>query len=195
MMSKAKSDHYTQFNSTNSENPRQMWKSVNAFLHRQKLKALPEHSSLDTSCSSFSKYFTDKTARIRSNFVIDDNDYVFPEPPPSENTLQSHLQLLMKFSLLLKKSPNKSCDLDPFPSLLLKSCINQLIFPITTIINLSMKSGVVPRDFKQALVNPLIKKQTLCKNYLKNYRHISNFSFLVSNRLHEHIYNHHLSND
>ena len=65
MMSKAKSDYYTHFISTNSENPRQMWKSVNTILHRQKLKALPEHSSLDTLCSSFSKYFTDKIARIR----------------------------------------------------------------------------------------------------------------------------------
>ena len=53
--------------------------------------------------------------------------------------------------------------IDPFPTLLLKSCINQLIFPITTIINLSMLGGVVPRDLKQALVNPLIKTQTLCK--------------------------------
>ena len=65
-----------------------------------------------------------------------------------------------------------------------------------------MQSGVVPQDFKQALVNPLIKKQTLCKNYLRNYRPISNLSFLskilekvVANRLHEHIYNHRLSND
>ena len=65
-----------------------------------------------------------------------------------------------------------------------------------------MQSGVVARDFKQALVNPLIKKQTLCKNDLKNCRPISNLSFLskilekvVANLLHEHIYNHHLSND
>ena len=65
-----------------------------------------------------------------------------------------------------------------------------------------MQNGVVPRDFKQALVNPLIKKQTFCKNYLKNYRPISNLSFLsnimekvIANSLHEHIYNHHLSND
>ena len=53
MMSKPKSDYYTHFITTNSENPRQMWKSVNTILHRQKLKALPEHSSLDTLCSSF----------------------------------------------------------------------------------------------------------------------------------------------
>ena len=91
MMSKAKSDYYTHFITTNSENPRQMWKSVNKILHRQKLKALPEHSSLDTLCSSFSKYFTDKIARIRSNFVINNNDYDFPEPPLSEkNTTEFH---------------------------------------------------------------------------------------------------------
>ena len=65
-----------------------------------------------------------------------------------------------------------------------------------------MQSGVVPQDFKQALVNHLIKKQTLCKSDLRNYRPISNLSFLskilekvVANRLHEHIHNHHLSND
>ena len=33
MMSKAKSDYYTNFISTNSEHPRQMWKSVNTILH------------------------------------------------------------------------------------------------------------------------------------------------------------------
>ena len=60
-MSKAKSNHYTNCISTNSGNPRQMWKSVNTILHRQKLKALPEHSSLDTLGSSFSKYFTDNS--------------------------------------------------------------------------------------------------------------------------------------
>ena len=202
MMSKAKSDYYTHFITTNSENPRQMWKSVNAILQRQKLKALPEHSSLDTLCSSFSKYFTDKIARIRNFFVINANDYDFAEPPLSEKTLHSFTPATNEVLIIIKKYPNKSCDIDPFPTLLLKSCIDQLIFPITTIINLSMQSGVVPQDFKQALVNPLIKKQTLCKNYLRNYRPISNLSFLskilekvVANRLHEHIYIHHLSND
>ena len=52
MMSKAKSDFHINFISTNSENPRQMWKSTNTILHRQKLKALPKHSSFETLCSS-----------------------------------------------------------------------------------------------------------------------------------------------
>ena len=57
--------------------------------------------------------------------------------------------------------PNKSCDLDLFPIFLQIRCIDQLIHPIATIINMSMPDGVVPDDFKQALV---IKKQNLSKN-------------------------------
>ena len=41
-----------------------------------------------------------------------------------------------------------------------------------------MQDGVVPHDFKQALVTPLIKKKTLCRNEFKNYRSISNRIFL-----------------
>ena len=136
-MLKAKSDYCTHFISTNSENPRQMWNSINTILHWQKLKTLPEHSSLDTLCSS------DKIAHIRSNFVINYNDYDFPQPQLSENTLQCFTPATTnEVFIIIKKPPNKSCDLDSFPTLLLKSCINQLIFPITTIINLSMQGGV-----------------------------------------------------
>jgi len=35
----------------------------------------------------------------------------------------------------------------------------------------------VPDDFKQYVVNPLIKSKHLAKNELMNYRPISNFSF------------------
>ena len=58
-----------------------------------------------------------------------------------------------------------------------------------------MQIEVVPWDFKEALLTPLIKNQTLFKNDLKNYRPISNLSFrskilgkVVANRLHQHIY-------
>ena len=83
---------------------------------------------------------------------------------------------------------------------LLKQCIDDLIVPITAI-NLSMREGVVPPDFKQAIVTPLIKKKTLCRNEFKNYRPISNLSFLskilekiVAKRLNAHIEEHLLSN-
>ena len=69
MMSTSKSDYYTSLLSNNSANPRHMWNSVNKILHREKSKPLPNYTSLDTLCSSFSKFFTDKSTRIRSKFV------------------------------------------------------------------------------------------------------------------------------
>ena len=66
---------------------------------------------------------------------------------------------------IILKSTNASCDLDPFPTRLLKHYIDDdLIVPITAIINLSMREGVAPPAFKQALVNPLIKPQLSVKN-------------------------------
>ena len=78
---KSKSDYYTSLLSNNSANPRQMWNSVNKILHREKCKPLPDHTSLDTLSSSFSKLFTDKITLIRSNFVTNDRSHNFPEPP------------------------------------------------------------------------------------------------------------------
>ena len=49
---------------------------------------------------------------------------------------------------------------------------------VTQFINDSLASGHVPIDFKQALVTPLLKKQNLDINVLKNYRPVSNLSFL-----------------
>ena len=63
---------------------------------------------------------------------------------------------------IILKSINASCDPDPYPTRLLKHYIGDLIVPITAIINLSMRYGVGPLDFKQALATPL--KKTLCRN-------------------------------
>ena len=81
------------------------------------------------------------------------------------------------------------------------SFIIYIIVHITAIINLPMQDEVVPHDFKQAPVTPLIKKKTLCRNEFKNYRPTSNLSFLskilervVAKRLNVHIEEQLLSN-
>ena len=202
MMSKSKSDYYTSLLSNNSDNPRQMWNSVNKILHREKSKPLPDHTSLDTLCSSFSKFFTDKITLIRSNFDTNDHIHNFSKPPHVTNTMDQFTPTTTsEVRSIILKSTNASCDLDRFPTRLLKHYIDDLIVPITAIINLSMRDGVVPHDFKQALVTPLIKKKTLCRNEFKNYLPISNLSFLskilekiVAKRLNEHIEEQLLSN-
>ena len=172
-----------------------MRNSVNKILHREKSKPLPDHTSLDTLCGSFSKFFIDKITLIRSNFVTNDRSHNFPEPPHVEHIINQFTPTITsEVRSIIPKSTHASCDIDPFPTRLLKHYIDDLIVPITAIINLPMQDGVVPHDFKQALVTPLIKKKTLCRNAFKNDRPLSNLSFLsqilervVAKRLNAHI--------
>ena len=61
---------------------------------------------------------------------------------------------------------------------MLKECISDIIPHITHLINHSLSSGTVPECFKESVINPLLKKFGLDGNQLKNYRPVSNLSFL-----------------
>ena len=49
---------------------------------------------------------------------------------------------------------------------------------ITRIINKSLEKGCVPDDLKHANILPLIKNDNLDKDILKNYRPVSNLTFV-----------------
>ena len=53
-----------------------------------------------------------------------------------------------------------------------------MVTPITNIINYSLREGSFPNCFKTAYVTPLLKKPNLDRNLLKNYRLVSNLSFI-----------------
>ena len=79
---------------------------------------------------------------------------------------------------IILKSPTKSCDLDPLPTYLLKDCINDVITYITEFVNASLAAGSVDSILKRAIIRPSIKKAGLDQNELKNYRPVSNLTFL-----------------
>ena len=80
--------------------------------------------------------------------------------------------------MLLSQTPDKQCDLDPLPTFLLKRCSRALSTTITNIINLSLSTGTFPDSFKHSVLTPLLKKLSLDKEVLSNYRPISNLSLL-----------------
>ena len=92
------------------------------------------------------------------------------------------------------KSASKSYDRDPIPTNILKASLDILITPMTTMINLYLEFGTFPLSFKEAHVTPLLKKSNRPANNLKNYRPVSNLSFIskiiekvASKRLQAHI--------
>ena len=74
--------------------------------------------------------------------------------------------------------PNKSCDIDIWPTTLLKACLDTLLYPITNIVNASLCSGLFPDDFKQAQVNALLKKSSLPIESLNSHIPFLNLSFI-----------------
>ena len=87
----------------------------------------------------------------------------------------------------------KPTEADSAILILFKQCCHILAPVITNIVNLSLSTGEFPSQFKHA-VTPLIKKPSLDRESLSNYRSISNLSFIskltervIKDRLREHL--------
>ena len=177
-MAKAKLDYYTRMISNNSENPRQLWNYIKKIIHRWPVPSLPKHVSLKSLCDTFSSHFRDKVSLICSTFSDHPSNHANLDPLQINSPLAAFTPATVdEVRKIIMPCPNKSCDLDPLPTTLLKACLDSLINPITNIINASLCSRMFPDDFKQAHVGPLLKTTSLSKYDLNSYRPISNLRF------------------
>ncbi len=133
--------------------------------------------------ASFSDFFVSKISTIRQNLVAQKLAAPGNYTPPAGEPCNVHLSTFTPASLdevtrIIKKSASKSCRLDPIPTSLLDACLDELVPAITNIVNMSLSSGDFPSKFKKACVTPLIKKPSLDHEELKNYRPVSNLSFV-----------------
>ena len=120
--------------------------------------------------------------------------------PPAFNTFKPVTE--DEVSKRINESPTKSCLLDPIPTFLLKDCLDILLPSITKLVNYSLIDGSFPSAFKRVVVTPpLLKKTSLPRNNLKNYRPVSGLCFLsklvervAAKQLTSHINNNKLNN-
>ena len=161
--------------------------AFNKILHHCPKMCLQDHTTVEAPAKTFSSFFMNKISIIRSStgMVLQNLTYVTDA----------------EVRCLVLSAPCKSSDLDPVSTSLVKDCIDILVTPITSIVNLSLSEGCLPSHFKSAPVSLLLKKPTLSKDNLKNYRPVSNLSFLseilekvVTNRSNSHIKSSQLSN-
>ena len=80
-------------------------------------------------------------------------------------------------SKLIRKTPKKTCALDPIPTWLLAKCHSEFNPIITTIINPSLELCHVSNILKSTLVTPILKKASLSLIF-KNFRPVSNLKFI-----------------
>ena len=95
---------------------------------------------------------------------------------------------------IVTKSSKATCILDPIPTSLLHELLPVLAPVIADLVNSSLATGVFPSELKSAIIKPLLKKPGLDTDVLKNFRPVSNLSFIskviekvVASRLLDHM--------
>lgn len=173
-----------------------LYKKVHKLLGNENTE-LPEHDDSTRLAESFKDYFTSKVGKIRSGIeeelkkqhrstqISEDNDDTLQKTKdPKDKDTSSDFDVLDEFKELssdelkqmVSELSNKFCCLDPIPTFLLKSCIEELTPIILYIVNESLKTGVFPGTMKTAVVKPTLKKTNADPDTLSNYRPVSNLS-------------------
>uniref|UniRef100_A0A8C6LWY4 Reverse transcriptase domain-containing protein n=1 Tax=Nothobranchius furzeri TaxID=105023 RepID=A0A8C6LWY4_NOTFU len=155
-------------------NQRVLYQTLNAVL------SASDHHSLTTSdgqCTQFLKIFLGKIASIRAQIS---SPYVTSRPEPIRLRSLDNFDLLSLSSLenLLSALKPSGSPVDPVPPHLLKETYSVTGPLMLSIINNSLSTGVVPRAFKHAVVQPVLKKPGLDTSVMSNFRPISKLPFL-----------------
>ena len=204
LLESSKVSYYNQRIIDCGQDSKAMSQTMNELLFRQKVSKLPKHSSAEELANRFSCFFKEKIDKIRDNLpdCFDINLKIAQSPPVSTlNVLRDTTE--EEVWKIICKSPAKSCMLDPIPTWLIKESRSELLPVMTNIINSSLRSSQVPKSVKLVIVTPLLKKSTLDPDILKNYRPVSNLSYIskllervvagrltdymTENNLHEHL--------
>jgi hypothetical protein len=163
--------------------------------------SLPNHDSAETLSNKFADFFGDKIVKIRTE-LENIQEQSSGTPYANDNTICD--KLLEEFAPAtedeirkIMSSESKSCNLDPIPTWLLKDSIEVLLPTITNIVNQSLATHEMPDSMKEAIVVPHLKKSSLDPAVLKNYRPVSNLTFMskliervVASRLLDHMDKH-----
>ena len=183
--------------SSHSTQPKKLWSAMDSLLSRKLPKSLPTYSSASLLASTFLKFFDNKITLLCSTFsnISPSEDFLHPNPSHPPTTLSDFSPASAdEVRCAILASSSATCSLDSIPTRLLKSCLDSLVIPITTLINFSLSEATFHPLLKSAIVNPLLKKPVLPHDDLASYRPISNLNFIskileriIHSRLSDHL--------
>ena len=204
MINCAKREFYQQ--KLEGANQKDSFKLLDSLLVADQLTPLPQAESNQDLADKFVSYFDSKVKKIREGLDAMDLPDAHPleldVPAPQLSVFQQQSQQSVQATI--NKCATKSCALDALPTKLLKApqVLDAALPVITSVINQSLSSGVVPTIYKSALVTPLLKKTGLDCNDYRNFRPVSNIHFLgkvlekvVAKQLMQHITEHNIHDD
>ena len=180
MIKAAKISHYKE-RISECDN-KELFRLTDKLLKSQK-NPLPSSENSEDLAEKFSAFFSNKISKLRHDLDmerIDKHSGHNINPRIDNECRMSEFQPCTRDELfkIIMQSPTKSSILDPIPTWLLKKCLSSILPAMLQIVNMSMVQGAMPSQLKSAIVTPLIKKSNLDVENLKNYRPVSNLTFL-----------------
>ena len=167
------------------DNKKDTYRIVNNLMDRNtSMNVKPKAKPDDILCEELKDYFHQKVQDIYSNLEHknDPNSDLLCDPPSSlwvKETWDNFKPLTESdIDEIIGELNKKECEDDPIPVKLLMQCLNEVKPIILFIVNDSLKTGMFPEILKSALVRPVIKDESGDTECYKNYRPISNLTFL-----------------
>ena len=159
---------------------KQMYCLSNELFGNQQPPIYPKYVEMSQLLNIFLNFFTTKVENIRLSLESECHDAPTFDDPIFNGLPLEHFQCVSGKDIkkLISDSATKSCELDPIPTSILKDCLPELLTGITSFINESLMSGIVPAPLKDGILRPLLKKVGMNHNELKNYRPVTNLTFV-----------------
>ena len=176
-----KSSYYTTIIKDHSSNQKVLFKTVDKLLRKPKEKCFPSSNDDVSLANSFADYFISKIDIIYSALVEKSVDVEpsLPESPTYPVEFCTFSQVTQdQVKIFAAKPSSKSCILEPLPTSVLKGYLTVLLPNITNIVNLSLSTGIFPDALKTAAISPSLKKLGADHEQFKNFRPISNLTFV-----------------
>ena len=120
---------------------------------------LPPNMTNEELAEDFSRYFLSKIEKIRESFIDTPSCVASYYSRPKFTSFCPLTE--SKVCAVIMKMKNKHCELYIIPTSILKQILEACLPATTQIVNLSLANGEFCKDWKVALVKPLLKNLAL----------------------------------
>ncbi|KAI8497346.1 hypothetical protein Bbelb_246520 [Branchiostoma belcheri] len=179
MIRKAKKSHFADAVTEAKGNQSLMWRVINTFTGKSKPNShvcnLERPDDTTTSNPSdmaqeFNDYFSACASRLTDGLPAS-RDPLRNIPEPTKTFSFESVDETTVLNELQRLKTRKATGMDKIPSRLLKDAAPVIVKPLTHIFNLSLSTGEVPAEWKEAQISPIHKSGT--KTNVANYRPVS----------------------
>lgn len=169
-----KENYWKKLVNDNNKNPKRIWKILNKILCRESTANV----NVPHSANDFAGFFVNKVEIIKNNISV-----------VGEHSIKCRANVKIKFCNFLPvspsevkavviESPSTFCMIDCIPANIFKQYIDYFLLFFTGLLNLCLTTGTFPAAYRHAIVVPLLKQPSLDMNDLKNFRPVSNLTFV-----------------